>query len=177
MLLDQSLPQTNIWRIMLAIVAAAILGATVSTTNYLIALYSALGAEHFHQYGFSKGTSIFFLTFLVWLTGLVLLGGPVWAVMHAKGLRNWKHAVLAGTVVPFFTLLLLKTRFLTGQAGGGWSYFGHGGQQWLEGRITTFGFQKVLENALYYAVIGALLALLIWFIAYKRPVSISPDQP
>lgn len=35
----------------------------------------------------------------VFLAGLVVVGAPAWAVMHARGLRSRKHAVTAGALL------------------------------------------------------------------------------
>jgi hypothetical protein len=110
----------------------------------------------------------FLISFVILLIGLAFCGAPVWLVLHATGRRRWQNAVVAGALVPFIVSLAFTTRFFTGRASGQWSYYGNGGDHWIDGKITMFGITMALQSAAQLAAIGALVGLVIWRVAYRR---------
>lgn len=155
-------------RVLIALLLAAGLAAGVTALDYGLAVYHSPQWGSVKQYAFSNITYVFGVAFFVWLIGLALCGGPVWHVMHLSGLRKWYHAMLAGFSVPFVVLLATGTGFFTGRKSGNWSSYANGGQQWVDGHITAFGWLMALQSSALFGGIGAGLGLVIWRTAYRR---------
>ncbi len=160
--------ETRFARVIVAVLAAAVLGAAYETGWYLLNLYNVNGAEHFAKYAIEKAKFIFVISCVSWLIALVFFGLPVWFALHKRGLRRWQHAVLVGILVPFIVVLAISTGLFTGRSGGNWSYYAAGGQQWENGILLPFGWSVALKSAAHSALFGACLALVIWRISYVR---------
>ena len=169
--------QTTVFRVALALIVAAALASLFLTVDYLYGIYSQLGPQHLAQYGLSKGTFAFLFGLAVWLLGLVVFGCPVWAVLHRTGRRGWQYAVGFGFTIPFLVILGHSTGFFDGSAGNHWSYFGDGGQQWIDGSITRFGLYMAFRTSTVAGAIGAVQGLIIWFLAYRRVAKIGGVHP
>jgi MFS family permease len=160
--------QTSASRAILALLLGATIGASLYAGWNLFVLYDVNGPEHFVEFAGPKGSWIFLVSFFVLLVGLVFFGSPVWVVLHETGRRRCQHAALAGALVPFVVYFAFATGFFTGHANVQWTYYDEGGQQWLDGVITGFGWMIALKQASQFAVIGAFIGLVIWRVAYRR---------
>ena len=149
------------------IVGAAI-GASASAFHYLSSLYQANGPEHFAVYGWEKGSRAFIIALMGWLFGIVLIGGPIWRLLHKAGKRQWYVALVTGAAIPFFVPLAYQTGFFTGQNFFGSSYYGSGGQQRIDGALTAFGWKMAFLQSFHSAVAGGVIGLTVWLIAYRR---------
>lgn len=91
----------NAW-IGAALVAAALAGgATTSAIVVLIMLILSSGGGGAVE---PQAVALFLLLVAavasaIFLAGLVIVGAPVWAVMHRRGLRDRSHAKTAGAVL------------------------------------------------------------------------------
>jgi len=147
-----------------AALASAINFAEYSLVQFRLGLLYPVGINDLAGMLFIYG-----LLFLPWILGLTVFGGPVWAVLHEAGKRQWYHAMLAGFCVPFIVLLVANTGFLTGQsASGHFSLYANGGRQWVDGQMTAFGWYVAFRSAAITGSFGTILGLLIWYAAYRR---------
>jgi len=160
--------QTTAPRIILALLIGAALGAAFTTGDYLINLYQTNGPAHFDQYGLSKGSRVFQVSYVIWLIGITVFGCPAWLLLHSSGYRHWLHAAVSGASIPFAIIFFWSTGYLTGRSGYSYSSYSNGGQQWENGVLTSFGWKMAAFSALQYAAIGLIIAVAIWFVAYKR---------
>lgn len=154
-------------RIALALLCGALFGALVKTIDYLVALLKFHGADHFNEFWIDKGMGVFTISFVFWLVFIILFGGPVWHFLHQRNWTSFLHAAVSGATIPFVVLVLFKTNLLTGRAISLNSFYGRGGQQWEDGKLTLFGWQVAIETSFYFAVVGLFIGIIIWLLAYR----------
>jgi hypothetical protein len=105
-----------------------------------------------------------FIAFIVWIVGLALVGVPMWWLLHKKGLRSWWVAVLCGAVaasIADFALNLALTLPIEGSSFAG-------GYSMIDGELTAYGWQSLVLDAAGIGFCGAIVAAVIWRIAYRR---------
>ena len=156
-------------RIPWSMAAGALTGATIiaAPTLVLSLLYDSI--ERFLTVNFLMVMWTFVIAFVVWAIGLVVVGLPLWWLLHKKGVRRWWVAALCGAVAAFvgsFALYLALT------LPGGGSYSDSGGHTMIDGELTAYGWQSIVLGAAEIGVCGAIVAAVIWRIAYRRV-----DQP
>lgn len=158
---------TGAW-VALSIAAGAVLGAAIIYGEYLWGAYASLGSEHFFKYGFMHGSGVFMTALIGWTIGICVFGGPVWIILHGAG---WRQPWVVGSVaaiIPFIVTFALNTRLFAGQTTGKETYFARGGLIWEDGVLTAFGWWNAFQGALFFALYGFLVGLLIWRVAYRR---------
>jgi uncharacterized membrane protein YiaA len=160
--------QTRASRVIIAVLVGATASATIDAALVFIQLRAQVGVIHTNHYLADKSREVFVYAFIIFLVGIVVFGLPVWRALHTTGRRAWFHAVIAGATVPFVVYLALSTGFFTGHANGNWSYYGDGGKHWVDGVITMFGVRMAVQNAAQLGLMGALVGLVIWRVAYRR---------
>lgn len=97
------------------------------------------------------------------------LGGPVWMAMHKFGLRHWVHAGLASGVVLGIACMAVMTGFFTGRSNSLQSATRSAGEWiWKDYHLTTEGWIDALRTSLWVSLLGIILGLIIWRIAYRR---------
>jgi hypothetical protein len=109
---------------------------------------------------------MFFLSFIVWSVGLALVGVPMWWLLHKKGLRSWWVAVLCGAIAAFvggFAVSLALTLPIENA-----SFADSGGHTMIDGEMTAYGWQSLVLGAVQIGVCGAIVAAVVWRIAYRR---------
>jgi hypothetical protein len=103
--------------------------------------------------GFSvlAAVPIILFAFMVWLLGLLVLGAPVWGLMHGLGVRSAKLAAAFGAVAPPGLYLACS----------------------LHDRPTSLAWALKAEWATYLILpaIGAVVGWVTIRIAYRRPES------
>lgn len=117
----------------------------------------------------SRISSWFIYSFIVWITGFVILGGPIWALLHFFNKRLFWHALLAGYLVTFLVVFGILTKGFTGKTGSKWSSSTNGVQNWDNGVMTAAGWAGAFTTSMFFGVIGMAMGALIWFVVYKRP--------
>jgi hypothetical protein len=147
---------TNPWRATLAVTAgAAIGGLGVAIVVLLLATVAAGGLT-------AADLIVSILLFIVaavgWLLGLFLAGLPLWWLFHRNGWRGRRVAMLLGAFTTFVIVLMLEMSggilsVATGESEGG--------------HLISFVWVAVM------AALGAVVALMIWRIAY-RPAEVRP---
>jgi hypothetical protein len=160
--------QTRALRVIIAVLVGTAFAAVLEAVWVSIELRRAAGFVHTNQYVAGKAREVFVYAYIIYFVGIVFFGLPVWRFLHTSGRRTWQYALLSGAFVPFIVYMGLATGFFTGHANGNWSYYGNGGDHWIDGVITLFGIKIALINAAKLAGIGALIGLVIWRVAYRR---------
>ena len=106
-----------------------------------------------------------FMAFIVWVVGLALIGVPIWWLLHRKGLRSWWIAVLFGAIaasIVDFALNLALTLPIEHS-----SFGDSGGDTIIDGELTAYGWWGLVRGAVLIGIGGAIVALVIWRIAYR----------
>lgn len=156
-------------RVVAAVFAGAVVGATVVAGEYLFSMLQPHPILNPHQ-TVRIVMLVFVGAFVVWLLGLLVLGCPVWRVLHRRNVRGWPSAVLIGVVLTFLAsfLLTLAPSLLIRSAGGS-SFLGDsGGMIIVNTSLTPHGWVVYSEWSLLFSVMGALVGWVIWRVAYRR---------
>ena len=158
---------TNLKRAFAALAAGAAVGAVVTNADLLVigVLYAGEPGG-LHSQHIPILFSMFFLAFYIWGAGLVVVGAPMWWLLHKKGLRSWWVAVLSGAIAAFvggFAMNLAVTLRIEHS-----SFSDSGGYTMIDGELTAYGWQELFLGAVEIGVIGAIVAAVIWRIAYRR---------
>lgn len=155
-------------KVLLAANIAAAVGAMIVTIQFINPPITKFNFLHLPQM-LAELFPIYFFAHLIWLFGIAVLGGPVWMAMHQRGLRHWVHAGLTGGVLLGNTCMALMTGFFTGYSSFHQSATRAAGQWiWIDGKITAEGWLDALESSLWISLLGVILGLVIWRIAYRR---------
>ena len=140
---------TNPRRATLAAAAGAVIGAlgVVAVVLLFAAMASGVRASDL-----VVSMLIFLVALVGWSLGLFLLGLPLWWLFHRNGWRGRRVAMLLGGFTTFVIVLLLERSggvlaVATGDNSGG--------------DFISFVWVAVM------AVLGAIVALAIWKIAYR----------
>ena len=88
---------------------------------------------------------------------ITAVGGPLWLVMHVAGLRRAHHAALIGAVTAMAI-------FVGAQTYG----FGLFAMPAIDGRAWLYRWISALASSAVLAALAALIALVMWRIAYRR---------
>lgn len=139
---------TNPRRATLAAAAGALVGAlgVVGAVLAFAALGGGIGASDL-----VVSILIFLVALVGWWLGLFLLGLPLWWLFHRNGWQGRRTAMLLGAFTTFVIVLLLERSggvfaVATGETGGG---------------LISFVWIALM------ALLGAVVALVIWRIAYR----------
>lgn len=141
---------TNPRRATVAAAVGAIIGAL--GVAVVVLLLATAGAEALNLSDLIVSILIFLVALVGWSLGLFLFGLPLWWLFHRNGWRGRRVAMLLGALTTFVIVLLLEMSggilaVATGESGGG--------------HLISFVWVAVM------AVLGALVALVIWRIAYR----------
>jgi len=103
-----------------------------------------------------------------------VFAGIPWAVLHLIGFRSWWIAPVAGFAVAFAIAFFMTTQ-------GGQSYPELQTSTWIQGRATMingritpygqslYGPVAATRNGALFGAVGAVIAFILWRIAYRRP--------
>ena len=140
---------TNPRRATLAAAAGAVIGAlgVVAAVLLFAAMASGVRASDL-----VVSILIFLVALVGWSLGLFLLGLPLWWLFHRNGWRSRRVAMLLGAFTTFVIVLLLERS-------GGFLAVATGDNSGED--LISFVWIGVM------AVLGAIVALVIWRIAYR----------
>ena len=91
--------------------------------------------------------------------GLTAVAGPLWLVMHVAGLRRARHAAAVGALAALAIFIAPQT----------WG-FGMFEMPVMDNRTLMFRWLSALATSGVIAIVAALIAALMWRIAYRRQV-------
>lgn len=143
---------TNPRRATLAAAAGALVGAL--GVAIVVLLLATTGTDAVNLSDLIVSILIFVVALVGWSLGLFLVGLPLWWLFHRSDRRSWRVAMLLGAFTTFVIVLLLERS-------GGILAVATGHTQ--AGQLISFIWIGVM------AVLGAIVALVIWRIAYRPP--------
>lgn len=158
---------TTLSRAALAIAVGAAVGALI-----VVAVLVALPAYRYGDDLVARGQLSFIAfvavaAFAVWAIGLTVIAIPCWRILHRRGWRDWRAAIVLGFVLTFVTYLALSTGFGLG-FGSGYSAGDGGGMTVVNGRLTAHGWSRALAAAALQGAIGMVVGWMVWRVAYRR---------
>jgi hypothetical protein len=141
---------TNPLRATLAATVGALIGAL--GVAIVVLLLATAGTGVLNLSDLIVSILIFLVALVGWSLGLFLFGLPLWWLFHRNGWRGWRVAMLLGAFTTFVIVLLLEMSggifaVATGNSDGG--------------DLISFVWVAVM------ALLGAVVALVIWRIAYR----------
>lgn len=155
-------------RAALALLAGSLVGALLVPLLHVGTVLIFAGREFVEQWR-PQYLQFFLLEFAVaWIViaaGLLAIGIPGWWAFHRAGRRGWRAAAIFGLVATFVGALLFYA--------GPWIFFGEGGYSadgydiLEDGRLTSYGWSILVMSAAEIAPFGAIVAVVIWKLAYR----------
>jgi hypothetical protein len=170
---------TTIPRALLALVAGAVTGTLVFLLELGILL--ALRPNKLQEMADFVGTTYLDLLQLTatavlsfFAGGLLVVGAPLWALLHFLKRRDWYYAVALGAglcAAGFFVMALWNPDFTPAVSLVSFLTEEFGGLVWNNeaNQFNEEGWQAILRGTTLLAVAGALSGLTLWKIAYRRP--------
>jgi hypothetical protein len=143
---------TNPRRATLAVTAGAVIGALGVAVVVLLLATIATGVVSAAD--LIVAILIFIVALVGWSLGLFLFGLPLWWLFHRNGWRGRRVAMLLGALTTFVIVLLLEMS-------GGILAVTTGNSD--AGHLISLIWVAVM------ALLGAIVALVIWRIAYRPP--------
>jgi hypothetical protein len=138
--------------------------ATLDRVGLALGVGAALGGTLVLGLSMLGGQRDPFYLVEAWLLGTVFVGigitavaGPLWLVMHVAGLRRARHAALIGALAALAIFVGAQT----------WG-FGLADMPVMDNRTLLFRWASALLTSGVIAVIAALIAAIMWRIAYRR---------
>jgi len=162
----------TIRRILASLLVGAMVGGLLFVLSYLVIQLLESGGEHVIKYGLSNVLAGFLFFSVVWFVGILLVGSPFWFFMHREGKTSWKYASSLGFGLVFIFIFLFNTFFAQlmvgdGSDGSRFSASDSGGPTWVDNQLTLHGWASAAQNACFFALAGMLVALSLWWAAYK----------
>ena len=156
--------ETNLPRAVLALVVGTLVGAIIVT---LFAVLTDI--DYFREYGrqTAAGLLIFIYAAVFWGAGLFLVAPLPWAILHRYHQRTWPIAAALSVILTFVVVLGLMT-YGFGLFSSGYSASDNGGALWIDGRLTRHGWAEAAKVSAMCSVAGALVGLVVWWVAYHR---------
>jgi hypothetical protein len=138
--------------------------ATLDRVGLALGVGAALGGALVLGLSMLGGQRDPFYLVEAWLLGTVFVGigitavaGPLWLVMHVAGLRRARHAALVGALAALAIFVGAQT----------WG-FGIADMPVMDNRTLLFRWASALLTSGVLAAIAALIAAIMWRIAYRR---------
>lgn len=98
-------------------------------------------------------------SFLVFAGGLLIIGIPLWALLHQLGWRSWMHSIifgfLAGVVAALAIQFVPRLLLASGTIAGNY-------------RERELDWLNIAGSIAWIGVACAIVGLVIWRIAYRR---------
>lgn len=169
--------QTSWGRALVALAGGIFLGAAIAALLSTINLYSDFDPEVAGRVHVATMPSSFDYAFRTWSFGLIVIGVPIWLVIHYFGFRTLIVWLILGFSVTFYVLFSLNTDSFSGSRFGGTNYpdYPLGGYGWTDGEIfqgeimISYGWWVAIRVSVVGSLQGMLVALTIWRVAYQKP--------
>jgi hypothetical protein len=166
---------TTFRRALLAVLGGAIVGAWVFFLEIavLFAIRPSKLTEMIDYVGMSGAQLMMLImafAFIFFAGGLLIVGTPLWWILHKLGRRTWLDALALGAVLAaagFVAMVMYNPEwpalslisFLTEEFGGLTA---------ANGRLSGQGWEALVRGAIGIALAGAFAGLAMWRIAYRR---------
>lgn len=160
--------------------AAMLTGAAVGTLVFLLelAIFVALEPYKFGEIASVAGTSntqliLMFFGYVsaFFVGGVLIVGAPIWRLLHYFGRRNWFDSLCLGAVLSAagFVLLSLLNPNWQGLSLISFLTEDFGGITAINDRLTEDGWSALFRGSIGIAVAGAAAGFAIWKVAYGAP--------
>jgi hypothetical protein len=157
-------------RVALSLIAGALAGASLIALWWVWGTAQNLGVQYLLNYGALPTVFVFIVALVIWAIGLATFGLPLWWLLHKLGLRHWLVAVVAGAALTFLVDFGIETRLfelIPPLISSNFSASDSGGPTIIANQLTSHGWRVTFLAALQLSLGGALVALVIWRIAYR----------
>lgn len=155
-----------------AILAGAFAGGFIAAGEFLAAQLAipadAISATATGPAATATGTVYVLLSaMVVWGICIVLVGGPLWWVVHRIGLRGWLAASVLGFALPFLITMAVAGLHNRPQSESP-RVSDSGGTMSANGVLTSHGWEVQMRSSALLGLSGLLVALTIQRLAYRR---------
>lgn len=117
--------------------------------------------------------TVMIIAAIIFAFGLIFVASPAWVYLHSSGRTHPKHALQLGLATCFVVSLGVS---LTASLDMG-LFAVDGRALILDGKRTVYGWFVLLKDAVLFANLGGMVALVIWRVAYRRVVTPPPARP
>jgi|GEM_PF-1695458 hypothetical protein len=165
--MDSTQYETSTVRMMFGLVIGAAVGSLALVTEINIEML--LRGESVPPGLLVQSLGMSILVFVVFAGGMVIVGGPIWAVLHSLGRRGWLDALLLGGLssslvslaIALLPLLLMPAHSTYSASEGGHDTV-------VNNHLTSFGWEMYLKQSALIGLAGALAGWMVWRVAYRR---------
>jgi hypothetical protein len=165
---DQHLT-TTLPRAVLGLAVGALVGAClVEAQTVTVAMVFGQAADVLRS-GYFLAVA-FLMSLMVWGTGLVGFGAPLWVLLHKLRKRSVLSAAMLGLVLAFAVNFAFETIGQLWWLSSGTAVSSGDSGGWLvkDNQITVHGVLMAFIRSCIIGVQGALVAMSIWRVAYRR---------
>lgn len=164
--------ETTLGRASLALGIGAVLGTSITFLGQIMFVIVVKMVTHesvpWNQFFDSLSLLIIIAIFGVYMIGLFIIAAPIWWFLHGRGLRSARHALMFGAIAAFCVRLAMDIIPSLLFPIDGYSAGDSGGSTVINGRPTLHGWIETFQTAVITAGIAAIVALVIWRIAYRQ---------
>ena len=155
---------------MVAGLLGAVVGAFLFAAYYFVGVIAVNGFDHALAYGVRNSLGVFMFALIIWLIGVVVLGGPFWWLLHRFHKRGWITAVGLGLGLTFLISFGFSTNGFGFLPMGNVSFSASdsGGKTWIRGGLTAHGWHQAFWGSLWFSISGACAGFVTWWVAYRR---------
>jgi hypothetical protein len=137
---------TSIWRIAMAIPAAAGVGAGIMTVMWVVDAFRDAYSDDFLRSQLALTPFALVYAFAMYIPGIALAGALPWSWLHRMTRRSWQGFVAVGMLVPP-TFLVIFTA--------------------LTWRVSDIAWRSTAEQAAWLLAAGGAAGFTLWRVAYS----------
>lgn len=158
---------TTWFRMLLGLVGGALTGAILVTVYFYLIFESRSGGS-----GGEPPWLILLFPFIyslaAWSIGLVVVGLPIWLLLHVLEFRQWRWAALLGIAVTFVIACIVAKDSEIVRSLSPFNADGNVDPKTLsKSQLASQKWQDTIFASLVLSVIGAAVASVVWRIAYR----------
>jgi len=160
-------PVLSLRRALESLLAGGTVGGALIAIPYLAGQLAMSGGDHLGA-TLAVTAYVFAVAVLLWVLGLIVLGGPLWWFLHRLGLRGWVTAAIAGFGLPVVvTMVVAAMASRPMEVGSSWSR-DSGGLTSRNGVLTAHGWANQARGSVLLGVAGAVVAITVRAYGYGR---------
>lgn len=145
---------------LLALAAATLAPALLMALWYLYGQFSVFAASD--PYIWVRSLRFFLLCLAISALHVLLLGGPLYALLQWRKLVRWWSSVVTGFVLATVPIALFTWPLRFPELRGTTSI--NGVQTMVDGKPTVAGWLQYAEGVLFFGACGALSGLVFWLV-------------